>query len=49
VRDVSRNNDWRDPAAGAGGDVNRRDQVAVASEWAVRAGEYPGGAVHHLR
>jgi hypothetical protein len=28
VRDVSRNG-WRDPAAGAGGDASRRDQVAA--------------------
>jgi hypothetical protein len=43
VRDVSRNNDWRDPAAGSGGDVSRRDQVAVAGEPAMRAGEDPPG------
>jgi hypothetical protein len=43
VRDVSRDNDWRDPAAGAGGDVSRRDQVAVTGEPAMRAGEDPPG------
>jgi hypothetical protein len=42
VRDVSRN-DWRDPAAGTGGDVSRRDQVTVAGEPAMRTGEHAPG------
>jgi len=42
VRDVSRDeNGWHDPAACAGGDVGRRDQVAVAGELAMRASEHP--------
>jgi hypothetical protein len=43
VRDACRNNSWRGSAAGAGGDVSRRDQVAVAGERAMRAGEDPPG------
>jgi hypothetical protein len=43
VRDASRDGGWRDPAARAGGDVSRRDQVAVALKLAVRAGEHPPG------
>jgi hypothetical protein len=44
VRDVSRDDGWRGSAAVAGGDAGRRDQVAVAGELAVRAGELaPGG------
>src|SRR5258708_40281128 len=44
VRDASRDDDgWRGPAARAGGDAGRGDQVAVAGELAVRAGEDPPG------
>jgi hypothetical protein len=47
VRDASRNNSWRDPAADTGGDVSRRDKVAVAAELTVRAGEHPPGRPGH--
>src|SRR5260370_796013 len=39
LRDASRDDGWRGPAARAGGDVCRCGQVAVASERAVRTGE----------
>jgi len=47
VRDASRDDGWRGPAAQAGGDVSRGDQVAVAGELAVRAGEHPPGRPGH--